>query len=314
MLAAAVPGFSQAGAISGTVIDRDGKPLVNATVGIDRKDYGQHFEVKTNSKGTYLYRGEFGLYRVTVYKDGNPVAAADEVRIAYQDTVTQNFDLKTQDQQQGKGPASPVLDKAQKEAESRAAAETQGAFTAGVTALNAGNTDEAVKQFLLAAERRPNMSAIYMRLGSAYQAAKKYNDAADAFKKATQLTPDATSFQSFGNMAVQAGRVDEGVAAVQKAVELDPARGGKAYLTLGMILAEQQFNKEARDAFQKSITLNPNGADAYFQRGLLELRDPKTMADAVPLFEKYLKLAPKGENAAAARELIDATKPAAAGR
>jgi tetratricopeptide (TPR) repeat protein len=308
-MAAAVPGFSQAGVISGTVIDRDGKPLANATVGIDRKEYGQHTDVKTNSKGVYLYRGEFGLYRVTVYKDGNPVAGVDDIRVNFQDTLTQNFDLRTTDQQQqGKGPASPPLDKAQKEAENRASAETQGAFTAGVTALNAGNNDEAIKQFLLAAERRPNMSAIYMRLGSAYQAAMKYNEAADAYKKASQLTPDAASFNSYGNLAVQAGHVEEGIAAVQKAVELDPARGGKAYLTLGMILADQQLNKEARDAFQKSIALNPNGADAYFQRGLLELRDPKTMADALPLFEKYLKLAPKGENAAAAKELIDAAK------
>jgi tetratricopeptide (TPR) repeat protein len=315
LVAAAVPGFSQAGGISGTVIDRDGKPLVNATVGVDRKEYGQHSDVKTNNKGFYLYRGEFGLYRVTVYKDGNPVAAVDDIRMNFQDILTQNFDLRSQDQQQlAKPPASPVLDKAQKEAENRASAETQGAFTAGVTALNAGNNDEAIKQFLLAAERRPTMSAIHMRLGFAYQAAGKYNDAADAFKKATQLSPDAASFQNYGNMAVQAGRVEEGITAVAKSVELDPVRGGKAYLTLGMLLADQQFSKESREAFQKSITLSPNSADAYYQRGLLELRDPKTMADAGPLFEKYLKLAPKGEYAAAAKELMEATKSGTAAK
>jgi len=312
LIAAAVPAFAQAGAISGTVTDLDGKPLANATIGIDRTEYGQHSEVKTNNKGVYLYRGEFGLYRVTVYKDGNPVAAVDGIRLNFQDTLTQNFDLRTQ--AQGKGPARVELDKAQKEAENRAAAETQGAFTAGVTALNAGSNDEAIKQFLLAAERQPKMSAIYMRLGSAYQAAGKYNEAADAFKKATQLTPDATSFQNYGNLAVQAGRVDEGMAAIAKSVELDPARGGKAYMTLGMLLADGQFNKEARDAFQKSITLSPNSPDAYYQRGLLELRDPKTVPDAVPLFEKYLKLAPKGENAVAAKELLDAAKSGTLGK
>ena len=36
LMAAGVPAFSQAGAISGTVTDLDGKPLVNATVGVDR--------------------------------------------------------------------------------------------------------------------------------------------------------------------------------------------------------------------------------------------------------------------------------------
>jgi tetratricopeptide (TPR) repeat protein len=309
LLAAAVPGYSQAGAISGTVLDRDGKPLVNATVVIERKEYGQRSEVKTNNKGFYLYRGDFGLYRVTVIQNGTPVAGADDIRINYQDTLTQNFDLRAQAQQKpGTGPVSPPLDKAQKEAENRAIAETQGAFSAGLTALTAGDNDEAIKQFLLAAERRPNMSAIYMRLGSAYLAAKKFNDAADTYKKAVQLTPDAAAFNSYGNASIQAGRVDEGINAVQKAVELDPARGATAYLTLGMILAERQFNKEAREAFQKSITNNPNGADAYYQRGLLELQDPKTTADAIPLFEKYLKLAPKGENATAARQLIEAAK------
>jgi len=117
LMAAAVPAFSQAGAISGTVTDLDGKPLANATVGVDRTQYGQHSEVKTNNKGVYLYRGEFGLYRVTVYKDGNPVAAVDGIRLNFQDTLTQNFDLRTQGQD--KGPAKVELDKAQREAENR---------------------------------------------------------------------------------------------------------------------------------------------------------------------------------------------------
>lgn len=311
LMAIAVPAYSQQGAITGTIIDRDGKPLVNAVVTFDRSDLGQHFETKTNSKGFYNYRVDSGVYRVTVLQNGNPITGADNVRVNFSDNSTLNFDLRSLDKQQAKGgAAAPPVDKATKDAENRANSETNGAFNAGVTALTAGNYDEALQQFLIAAERRPNLAVIHMRLGATYTAQAKFNEAANAYKKATEVSPDATTFNAYGIAAIQASRMDEGRAAILKAAELDPAHGGTAFMNLGMLLAGKQMPKEAREAFQKSIALNPNGADSYYQLGLVDLQDPTTTADAVTQFEKYQKLAPKGEYASTIKDLIDAAKAA----
>lgn len=203
--------------------------------------------------------------------------------------------------------ASPAH--AQKEAEQNANTETHGAFNAGVAALNSKNYDEALKQFTLAAERRPTLPAIFNRLGETFMAAQKYDDAADAYKKATELKGDeADYFYGLGIAASRAARFDEGKAAIQKAAALDPARGGIAFLTLGLLLAGKGQDKDAVDALQKSIQQNPKAAETYYQLGLVQIRNPATMADSVAQFEKYLQLAPKGDDAANAKQLVDAVK------
>ncbi len=47
----AVPSFAQTGNIEGTVLDTDGKPLVGATISIDRQGITQHFEEGCRGKG-----------------------------------------------------------------------------------------------------------------------------------------------------------------------------------------------------------------------------------------------------------------------
>src|SRR6059036_769516 len=51
----AIPGFAQTGNVHGKVTDTDGKPMVGATISIDRQGITQHFEVKTDNRGQYLH-------------------------------------------------------------------------------------------------------------------------------------------------------------------------------------------------------------------------------------------------------------------
>jgi tetratricopeptide (TPR) repeat protein len=126
-----------------------------------------------------------------------------------------NFDLRGADGAPAPA-ATAALSRAQREAEQRANSETQGAFNAGVIALTAGNGDEALKQFLLAAERKP-CAAVYNRLGETYSFGKKYPEAVDAYQKATELKADeADYFDRLGIAAVQASRFDVAHAATRK--------------------------------------------------------------------------------------------------
>ena len=305
-IAFAMPAYAQLGSITGKVVDKDGKALVGAVVTMDRPEVGMHFEVKTDKSGIYSKLGvEDGTYKVTVSQNSATLTSADVV-VSLGFRTDKNFDLSKA--QQTSGPAV-VMSKAQKEAEQKANSETQGAFNAGVTALNARNYDEALKQFSLAAERRPTLPAIFARLGETYAGMQKYGEAMDAYKKATELKGDeADYFYNLGIAATRASKFDVAKASTQKAVDLDPARGGLAFLNLGILLGEKGQDKDAADALQRSIKQNPKGADAYYQLGLVLMKDQATMADSAAQFEKYLQIAPKGENAATAKLLADAAK------
>jgi tetratricopeptide (TPR) repeat protein len=264
--------------------------------------------VKTGKDGTYFQAGApAGTYRLSVIEKGITLAAADNLVIKLDDRIDQDFDLRKQDQQ----PAASAseLDKAQKEAENRANAETQGAFNAGLAAFDAHNFDEAIKQFSLAAERRPKMPVIFARLGSTYSAAGKFNEAAGAYQKATELNPNNSGYiYSMGIAQCNANHIDECRAAIRKAVEISPALGATAYFTLGTLLVSHGMAKDGDEAFQLSIAHDPNKAESYYQISLLYFSQQATIPNAIPYLEKYLKLAPNGPNAAAAKGLLEAAK------
>src|SRR5688572_22370556 len=239
-VALAIPAYGQStGMFSGVVIDRDGKPMQGATVVIERKEVGLKLEVKTDRSGRYVRTGlDDGTYQLTVMQNGVPVANSSET-ISLGFRVDKDYDLRALDkQQQNQNSAgNTTISRAQRDAEAKANNETQGAFNAGLNALRAGNHDEAVKQFSLAAERRPNLPVIHARLGETYMAVKKYNEAAEAYKKATELSPNDTDyFYNLGMAAGQAGKFDVAKAAIQKSVEIEPPRGGIAYFNLGQLL------------------------------------------------------------------------------
>ena len=307
-LAFTVPAYAQSGGIFGKVIDRDGKPISGAIIVIERSEVGLRYEIKSDRNGNYSKTGvDDGVYRLSVSRDGVAIGAAN-VTVSLGFRVDQNFDLRVDQSSRSGGTVS----RAQREAEQKANTETQGAFNAGVAALTAKNYDEAVKQFSLAAERRPNMPVIFARLGDTYMEAKKYSEAADAYKKASELTPDEPSyFYNFGLAATRASKFDVGKAAIEKAVTLDPSLGGMAFLNLGLLLGEQGQDKEAADALLRSIKQDAKAADTYYQLGLLYLKNADTMAASIPQFEKYIQLAPKGANAATAKQLIEAAKASA---
>src|SRR5437762_12739821 len=89
-----IPGFAQTGNVHGKVTDTDGKPMVGATISIDRQGITQHFEVKTDNRGQYLHAGlPTGQYQVSVMRDGKKAMTQPGVVCFGGDTAV-DFDLK----------------------------------------------------------------------------------------------------------------------------------------------------------------------------------------------------------------------------
>ena len=86
--------------------------------------------------------------------------------------------------------------------------------------------------------------------------------ASDAMNKAleidAQLRPRLDVARGIGNyyMAALGGDQDAAIADMKKAIEIDP-KTADAYLWLGVSLRKAHRNAEARQAFQKSLELEP---------------------------------------------------------
>jgi len=94
--------------------------------------------------------------------------------------------------------------------------------------------------------------------------------AQDEVNKAVQLDPRAALnylSRGVGNYylpAAMGGGVDAAIKDLQKAVELDP-RSAESHLWLGIALRKANRNKEARQALERAVTLNPARAWAKQQ-------------------------------------------------
>jgi superkiller protein 3 len=87
--------------------------------------------------------------------------------------------------------------------------------------------------------------------------------ARDAVEKAVEMAPKASSVyvaRGVGNYYLPSalgGGAKQAIADFQKAIELDP-KNADAYLWLGLSLRKENRDAEARQAFAKSLELNPN--------------------------------------------------------
>jgi tetratricopeptide (TPR) repeat protein len=304
----AVPGFAQTGNIEGTVLDTDGKPLVGATISIDRQGITQHFEVKTDRNGKYLHAGlPTGNYKVSVMKDGKAATVNPNVRVTFGGSTKTDFDLR-QAAAQGASEeerAKIAEEKAKQEA-------VKGSFEAARAAMTAKNYDEAIRLFKEAADKDPTQHVIFANLADALSSARKYDDAAAMYRKAIELKPDEAAYHNnLGIVLGNAGKVEEAAAALQKAAEMNPAGAGQSYYNLGAVLTNRGRTKEASDAFKKAIEFNPQMAQAYYQLGISYFGSPDTIPQAIPVLQKFLEMQPTGQDAEAAKQLIEAAKQSA---
>jgi tetratricopeptide (TPR) repeat protein len=321
--------FAQTGSIEGDVVGFDGSPLIGVTVTIDRKDIKQHFEVKkTDKKGHYFHAGlPVALYRVAVVQDGKELYFFDNIKVPLGDTMKLDFNLKQEMERAKSQPRE--LTKEEKEARAKQEEEVKkhdtmkSRFDKGREYYTAKQYDQAVEEFKAAAVLDPSQHVIYANLAESYKNLRKYDDAVQSYTKALEVLaakqeakPDPQMEASYHmNLALvyaMGGKMENALAETQKAGQLNPAVGSKAYYNLGATLVNSGKASEAVDAFKKAIEVDPNNADAQYQLGICLMSRAQTTPEGkvipapgtVEAFQKYLDLAPSGPYAAVAKEMI----------
>ena len=200
-------------------------------------------------------------------------------------------------------------------------------FIKGKRHFISGQYQEAVADYQQAIHLSPTFARAYVELGDSYRALERYEDAAEAFKKATHLEDESCASCGLGVTYYKSGRYQDAEKAFKRAIELDPndvcaynwsgrmyydlsryheavevfkqeirlQPSVSAYLFLGnAYLYLKQFN-EGVDAYKQALHLNPDEL-AYYQLGVV-YEHLERYGEAIEAYQKAIKLKPGDEKA-----------------
>ena len=321
-------------AIEGVVKGDDGKPLKGAQIQIERKDIKGNYKVKTDKKGHYFYGGlPKGMYKVSVEVGSQQRDARDNVPTNFTNAVDVDFDLSKGQAAADAKDAERTMSASEKQeyekklkdktAQLTKNKELNDAFNAGVEAQTNKQWDAAIQSFEKAAAIDATQHVIFGRLGDCYVALAQtktgadqtaaLTKASDAYQKAIALKPDAPEYHNNYALALaKEKKFADAQTELTKAAQLDPASAGKYYFNMGAVLVNTGQTDPATDAFKKTIEVDPNYADAYYQLGLLQMGKATVGTDGkmtappgtAEQFQKYLQLSPNGKDADTAKAML----------
>jgi tetratricopeptide (TPR) repeat protein len=306
--------FAQGGTLAGTVFDLTGKPDPDITVSVKNTETNKQTDSVTDPKGKYSVPGLGpGTYNVDVKgkdKDGKEQLLYQAgIKIAAGTIPAFDINLKEL-QESGKLAAIEAIRK-QQEAEQQFQ-QLKVHYDAGIAAIEqmktaqtklgqtpkdqqdpvkaqitqAGGTAVTELSAALSLEKPedPNRPIVLSRLGEAYEAMGKWQEAADTYQKAIALKPDvAANYNNLGNDLAKLGKVDDARAAYQKYVDLNPTDAALAWRNFGTVLYNSNRMKESIEPLQKATTLDPKNATAWLLLGiaLVNTMEFKTEGDKI---------------------------------
>jgi predicted CXXCH cytochrome family protein len=161
---------------------------------------------------------------------------------------------------------------------------------------NNGQLARALPVYREAVRRDPKSAAGLQKLGTALRRSAQYAEAAEVLKQAALLASDgaapggAVAWHELGLTYQSLGRSGDAVAAIGKALELDPDLP-EAHNNLGIIRFAGGEQANAESAFREAIRIRPDYADAHGNLAGL-LSGAGRFAQARDEFEIALRLRP----------------------
>ena len=216
---------AQDGVIQGQILDVTAKPWVD--LGIEAvSDQGAKSTTKTDKDGNFVIRGlRSGLFTVAVQLPAPNKPFEVKVRVSGADTPKVNLNFKDIVGKQG-AEAAEAQKKQEEEKQkfqglkahfeagvgflnqagqakadlAKAPADQRDAKRQEVKDLSAKAVTELEAAKAAAAEKDPNVNLILARLGDAYDAAGRPDDAANAYKQAIEQKPTAAYYNNLGGI------------------------------------------------------------------------------------------------------------------
>jgi tetratricopeptide (TPR) repeat protein len=339
------------GALSGNVLDVAGKPWADMTVDAV-SDQGAKLTTKTDKDGNYAFHNlRAGVYNVTIeLPPPNKPYEFAQVRVqSGAETPKVNVNFKDVMSKQG---AAAVEQQKKAEEEKQKFQGMKQHFDAGIAALTQANqakadmakapadqrdalktqvadlSGKAVTELeaakAAAPEKDANLHLILARLGDAYDAAGRPDDAANAYRQAVVLKPTAAYYNNLGGILGRAGKIDDAMAAYAKSAELDPPNAAQAYRNAGITMYNAGKMKEAVEPLKKATELDPKSAQAWYLLGasLVGAMEYKKVGEklevvvqpgTVEAYQKAVELDPNGPYGQQAKQGLEALAQMAPG-
>ena len=300
-LAMPLPAAAQStGMVKGTVKDEKGQPVQDAKVTIEMTGTtSRRFELKTDRKGEFFQIGvASGAYQISAQKD-KLSSDPQPINVRAGQTVDRNLVL------------AAVTAAGAKEAAAKTA-ELKKVFEEGVALSGGGNHAGAIEKFNAGIALIPTCNDCYNNIGYSYAQMKDWGKAEEAYKKSIEVkADDAAAYNGLATVYNAQRKFDLAAQASAKATELSgtlSAAGGasgsaEAQFNQGVIFWNAGKIADAKKAFEAAVQANPNHAEAHYQLGMA-LVNEGNMAGAATEFETYTKLAPDGPNSATAKALL----------
>jgi tetratricopeptide (TPR) repeat protein len=143
----------------------------------------------------------------------------------------------------------------------------------GLLFEESGDVAKAIDQFKEALARAPDDPDLELRVGSAYVAIDRPDDAVPMLHKVLDARPTSAEAHHFMGRALleQGGSQADALHYLKRAVEIDPNRAEfHVYLARAANDATPAQLELARDEVDHALALDKENADAYWQRGVIE--------------------------------------------
>ena len=342
---------AQSTSISGQILKSDGTPWANLLVEILNTETGEHYAITTDKDGRYSQQGlRPGIYKISLVDKNDSTFAYSETHLLHgsaENDVSINFSKQASLAHTHSGSADEE-DAARFDA-------VKAHFNAGVGAMRDAETLRlqlaaappgqkseiqaklaadylaAISEFQRAEQSDPRLDAkthamIFSNLANAYDFSGEAGMAIIFYEKAIALSPAAVEYQNLAKLQANRAVRDAGS---QRAPAGSRSRGRQLYQrirarssnrrkmleNLGIILENSGDLDAAATAWRKSIALDPDDAQAWFQLGQTLLRMvvyqhegneviPVFPADAAEALQKCIAADPNGPYSTQAKQLL----------
>ncbi len=189
------------------------------------------------------------------------------------------------------------------------------ALERGLLFEDSGDVQKAIEQFKAALAQAPEDPDLELRVGSAYVAIGRPDEAIPMLRKVIQKRPASAEAQHFMGRALMLKgptQQNEAIRYLQRAVDADPNRA-EFHVYLAWAANDATKFDLASKEIEATLAIDKLNADAYWQRGLME-RKQGAVVDAIKDEKRALALRPSRYEAHAtlAECYEDRSNPAAA--
>jgi len=310
---------SARGGLGGKIVDAQGNPVPDAEVTLENPEVNLRYVVKTNSKGEWAQGGMPVGNRMNITaRKGNLEGGMKGVPVR-QGSIMEIPNITVT------AAVAPV-DAARKAME----AEMEKVAAEVNALLEANDSEGAIAKFNELALKLPNCALCYDRIADLYIKKSQWDEAEKALQKAVEIdASDRDAYRMLVTVYNSQKRYEEAAKANEKVNTLSAGPlgmgapgGGDANasfnagaIALNMQLAAEKEGKadvaaakmkEAQAHFEQAIQLKPDMAEAYYELGMLFVKQNK-IPEAKKMLAEYVKLAPNGPNAEMAKAI--ATMP-----